>query len=250
MRFSVAASTITTPLNNERGVTLVEILVYMVIAGMLLATAVMAFLGQNKSYNKQDIIAEIQQNIRGAVHLMAAEIRMSGFDPAGKGAGFITAQQNSLSFEFWQDTDGDGSYDDEVVRAITYELYDAYGDGTTDIGRTVGGQKRPLAESIDQLRFEYMFWNTNNPGAPEWAWQDDAAGIAATLGLSEAKALEEIRAVKIIILGSGRESVFGGSDTTTFRPPLEGPGAGTVWVPAADSGQKRMMSLIVQCRNN
>ncbi len=79
-------------LNNEAGVTLIEVIVYMVIAGMLLSAAVMVFMGQNKTYNRQDIIAEIQQNIRAATSTMAPEIRLAGFDPAIKGgAGFISA---------------------------------------------------------------------------------------------------------------------------------------------------------------
>ena len=51
-------------LNNEDGVTLIEVMVYLVIAGMMLAAAVMLFTGQNKTYNRQDIIAETQQNIQ------------------------------------------------------------------------------------------------------------------------------------------------------------------------------------------
>lgn len=237
-------------LNNESGVTLIELLVYMVITGMLLGASVMTFLGQNRSYNRQDEIAEIQQNIRSATHLMASEIRFAGFDPVAKGAGFISAAQNSLSFDYWEDTDGDGFYQDETTpRTIIYDLYDAYGDGSSDLGRQVGALKRPLAENIDQLRFEYLFWNTNNPGSPDWAWANDAAAIQATLGISSSNALEQIRAVKIIILGSARPSAYAGTDTTTYRPPLEGSGAGTTWTPAAGSGYKRQMSVIVQCRN-
>ena len=42
---------------DQTGVTLIEMMVYMVIAGMLLGMAVTAFLGQNKSYNRQEVIA-------------------------------------------------------------------------------------------------------------------------------------------------------------------------------------------------
>ena len=51
-------------------------MVYLVITGMLLSAAVMVFMGQNKTYNRQDIIAETQQNIRAAISLMVAEIRL------------------------------------------------------------------------------------------------------------------------------------------------------------------------------
>ena len=92
------------PLLNEYGVTLVEMLVYMVIAGMLLALAVTAFLGQNKSYNRQEIIAEIQQNIRGATEQIASDIRFAGlgFLETNDDA-FALADYFSLSVNYWSD---------------------------------------------------------------------------------------------------------------------------------------------------
>ena len=237
-------------LNNEDGVTLIEVMVYMVIAGMMLAAAVMLFTGQNKTYNRQDIIAETQQNIRGATNLMVSEIRLAGFDPAKKGgAGFDAAANDSLSFEYWEDTDGDGDYKDETTpRKIQYDLYDAYGDGGTDIGRKVGGQQHmPLAENIEKLRFEYLYWNYNTE---VWAWASNATAIKVALALTtENKALEQIRAVKIIVLGRSRPSAFTATDTTVYRPPLEG-SASENWSPTADSGDRRLMSVVVQCRNN
>jgi len=233
-------------LANEDGVTLIEVMVYMVMAGMLLAAAVMAFMGQNKTYNRQDIIAEIQQNIRSASQLMASEIRMAGFDPAEKGeVGFVSAAENVLSFDYWEDTNGNGSYDDETApRSITYDLYDMYDDGSTDIRRTVGGQEMPLAENINRLRFEYMYRKGN-----AWFWAKDAAAIQAALSVSADKALEKIRAVKIIVLGHSRPSAFTVTDSTVYRPPLEG-SATQDWTAAANSGDRRLLSVVVQCRNN
>ena len=208
-------------LNNEDGVTLIEVMVYLVIAGMMLGTAVMLFTGQNKTYNRQDIVAEIQQNIRGATNLMVSEIRFAGFDPAKKGAGFISATDKSLRFKYWVDTDGDGDYEDQTIpREIEYGLYDAYKDGDEDIGRMVGASDpMPLAENIEKLRFEYLYWNYNTE---VWAWANSATAIKDALKISENKALEQIRAVKIIVLGRSRPSAFTATDTTVYRPPLEG----------------------------
>ena len=64
-------------LGNEDGVTLIEIIIYMAVAGIVLGGAVMAFLGQSKTYNRQDVVAEIQQNIRAATNMMASEIRLA-----------------------------------------------------------------------------------------------------------------------------------------------------------------------------
>ncbi len=232
--------------NNEAGVTLIELMVYMVLTGMLLSAAVMVFSGQNKTYNRQDVIAETQQNIRGATRLMVSEIRLAGFDPDSKGAsGFLSATASGLSFDFAEDTNDDGTY--ETVTTIAYDLYDAYSDGGTDIGRTVGAQKRALAENIDRLQFEYLYWNYDTD---VWVWANDAAAIETALTIPTTKALGLISAVKIIVLGSSRDSAFTNTDSIVFKPSLEGSGAGTTWTPAAGSGYNRLGSVVVQCRNN
>ena len=235
-------------LNNENGVTLIEVMVYLVIAGMMLAAAVMLFTGQNRTYNRQDIIAEIQQNIRAATNLMVTEIRLAGFDPAKKGgAGFNTANSDTLSFTYWDDANNDKKYDDTEKKTITYDLYDAYSDSTKAIGRAVGNAThQPLAENIEKLRFEYLYWNFNTE---VWAWANSATAIKTALGLSSGnKAREQIRAVKIIMLGRSRLSAFTATDSTVYRPPLEG-SASETWSPTADSGDRRLMSVVVQCRN-
>ncbi|MEA3469088.1 MAG: prepilin-type N-terminal cleavage/methylation domain-containing protein [Thermodesulfobacteriota bacterium] len=232
------------PLNNKNGVTLLETIIYMAIAGLLLAGFAMTFAGQNKSYNRQDAIAEIQQNIRGATQVMASEIRLAGFDPERKGAGFSDASEKSLAFNYWEDDDGNGSF--ETDRIISYDHYDSYGDGILAIGRKVGaGNNVPLAENIDQLRFEYQY--KDKTGTLVWA--SDADAIALHHDITDDKALDKIQAVKIIILGSVRPSAFSRTDSTIYRPPLEGGGTVFSGEPDAGSGYKRLMSVVVQCRN-
>ncbi len=237
------AVTANCPIRNENGVTLLETMVYIAIAGLLLAGFAMTFNGQNKSYNRQDAISETQQNIRGASLVMVSELRLAGFDPDLKGAGFINASESSLGFDYWEDSDGDGSF--ETGRIISYDHYDAYGDGVMAIGRQVGGAKTPLAENIDQLRFEYQYKDKNGV----LVWASDANAIAAHHGISAGKALDKIRAVKIIILGSERASAYTKTDTTVYRPPIEGGGTAFPGISAANSGYKRLMSVVVQCRN-
>jgi hypothetical protein len=215
---------------------------------MLLATAMVAFMGQNTTYNKQDAIAEIQQNLRGVNALLESEIRMAGYDPAERGAGFTAATQNNLSFRYWKDTDGDGDFRDEASpEIIDYRL-----DGAANelIKERNGDGGTVLAANIEQLRFEYLFWNSLKAGGPDWEWANDATVIEAALGVSPAKSMDFIRAVKIVVLGSERDSAFRGTDTATYRPPLEGAGAGTTWTPVVGTGYKRMASVLVQCRNN
>ncbi|MFC1831926.1 PilW family protein [Thermodesulfobacteriota bacterium] len=223
---------LTKPMSNERGVTLMEAMVYTAIAGMLLLTAVTAFLGQNKSYNRQDVIAEIQQNVRGAAEILGADIRFAGFDHKEHSIDpFVTATTGEIEIEYWTDLDDDGRYDDNVDPAldeITTVNYTLPG-GTTNLMRTVNGAQSVIAENIERFRLEYLLDDGSWAGNPT--------------------DLNQIRAVKIIFLGSARPAAFNPTDSSTYFPPVEGnPGEGP-WTPLANTGYKRMVTIITQCRN-
>jgi len=64
---------------KERGFTLVELLVAMAISGIVMAAVYTAFVTQQKSYTVQDQVAEMQQNARVGLDMIAREVRMAGY---------------------------------------------------------------------------------------------------------------------------------------------------------------------------
>jgi prepilin-type N-terminal cleavage/methylation domain-containing protein len=64
---------------KERGLTLIELLVALVISVLLIAGLYRTFIGQQKTYSVQEQVVDMQQNIRAAIHRMMTEIRMAGF---------------------------------------------------------------------------------------------------------------------------------------------------------------------------
>lgn len=67
-------------MNNERGVTLVELLVALVIAAITLAGVYRVFISQTRSYAVQDQVVEVQQSVRSAMDIILRDLRMAGFD--------------------------------------------------------------------------------------------------------------------------------------------------------------------------
>jgi type IV pilus assembly protein PilW len=65
---------------HEKGVTLVELLVALVIAAITLAGVYRVFISQTKSYAVQDQVVEVQQSVRSAMEIMLRDLRMAGFD--------------------------------------------------------------------------------------------------------------------------------------------------------------------------
>jgi prepilin-type N-terminal cleavage/methylation domain-containing protein len=66
-------------MSNQRGITLIELLVGLVICGVLMGGIYRVFIAQTKAYTVQDQVAEVQQNIRGATEIIVRDLRMAGF---------------------------------------------------------------------------------------------------------------------------------------------------------------------------
>jgi type IV pilus assembly protein PilW len=175
---------------NTQGFTLVELLVAMAVSLLALGAIYSTFLNQFKSYQVQEEVAAMQQNIRAAMYHMQREIRMAGCDPTGN-AGAAIEIANVAELQFKIDENGDGNFigtspANDPNEQIRYALTnDANRDGVADsspchLGReTWGGGLQTVAENIDALNFVYL----------------DANGNTTTT-------LDDIRSVEITILGA------------------------------------------------
>jgi prepilin-type N-terminal cleavage/methylation domain-containing protein len=68
------------PASNQKGITLIELLIALVICGMVVGATYRLFIAQNKAYIAQDQVVDVQQNIRSATELMVRDLRMAGYD--------------------------------------------------------------------------------------------------------------------------------------------------------------------------
>lgn len=64
---------------KEKGLTLIELLIALVISALIISGLYRTFIGQQKTYTVQEQIVDMQQNARTAVNRMMSEIRMAGF---------------------------------------------------------------------------------------------------------------------------------------------------------------------------
>lgn len=66
-------------LTRNKGITLIELLVALVITGTLVGAVYRTFIGQQKTYTVQEQVVDMQQNVRAAINRMMTDIRMAGF---------------------------------------------------------------------------------------------------------------------------------------------------------------------------
>ena len=154
---------------NEKGFTLVELLVYVSIMIVVLGALYSVLNTNTKSYSSQENRVQVTQDLRAALDLMATEIRMAGYDPGV--IGVVTFQDDSNnnydtdgdSIRFTMDRDGDGSIANS--EDINYYL-----DGSSRILRREGGGTEPVvAVDIINLAFSYTFFEggAGNPNSTD-----------------------------------------------------------------------------------
>jgi prepilin-type N-terminal cleavage/methylation domain-containing protein len=65
---------------NNKGLSLVEMLVALVISSIIVGGIYTLFVSQSKIYSKQEQVVEVQQNIRVAMNIMVRDLQMVGYD--------------------------------------------------------------------------------------------------------------------------------------------------------------------------
>lgn len=165
-------------ISNNKGFTLIELMIAIAVFSILVAGIVNAKLSQqNQSITQQQAI-ELQQTARAVLYLMTREISSAGFNP------------NFQPFDCGVTVGGDGtngpltftSITDAIGtrRTVSYVLADPDGDGDNDITVNINNAGALLlAQNIQALTFTY-FSNTG-------------AAIAAPVSAINLKTIRSIR---------------------------------------------------------
>lgn len=174
---------------TEQGFTLIELLVAMAITTIIVAAVYSAYVTQNKIYNNQERVAEMQQNLRAGLVSLTRDIRMSGYDLLKTAnSGFVdsvsfsdgatptpqteTVFSSSTQIAFTSDLDGDGvidtlaeDIDGNTIIDMTEMEQIAYRLNGTNLERystTTGTTEwQTIAEAIDNIEFHYLDKNGN-----------------------------------------------------------------------------------------
>jgi len=169
---------------NDRGFTLVELMIAMVVGMVVLGAVYALFTAQSKHLAAQEQLAELHQNARAAMDIMVREISMAGYnqttDPAtitavNRCTGTTTASNTPCAgitnaaadtIGFVADINGNGNTTAGTANPNENIVYDRYPSETSpagvySLGRTSNGSKQPVIEYLDSLSFSYHEANGN-----------------------------------------------------------------------------------------
>lgn len=155
---------------KNKGFTLIEIMVSMVISSLVIAGVYGVYTIQQRSYTVQEQVSEMQQRIRAAVDFMSREMRMAGYDPPEpydpgntcQGAiinqANMTATQGNLIFfdfsycEVTADINAKPISYTSAMRRSRYQL----DNGVLGLWRDNDISPTAIAEGVDAVEFQYL----------------------------------------------------------------------------------------------
>ena len=244
---------------QETGLTLVELMIALFISSLVMVAVVAIYHAQSRGYARHDDVADIQQNLRGALAVLPMEIRLAGCDPEETGEPkVLAATRNRLQFTLdvrgnaanANSADGDT---DDVDENIGYTLTarnnttntavpaDSDNNGIIDsggadwnwgnnitpsLGRQTGGGGgfQPLADNVEAIEFNYIL-----------------ADGSSTLAPSDPN---DIRAVQVSLLARTTNATPEFANSTSYTTA-----SGAVWTPPQDNYRRRLILTTINCRN-
>ncbi len=167
IRKSIILNRIVSQKNNHRGFTLVEMVMVLAISTIVLAAMYSVFTIANKNFTTQNAAANVQQNLRSAIGLMARDIRHAGLDPSGSD-NFGIAYASQSKIRFTKDSGAfNGMVDEANWEEITYDfqggqiMQTLYETVTTSTADTAA-----LISNIKEVKFKYYDSANNDLGEP------------------------------------------------------------------------------------
>ena len=246
---------------QETGLTLVELMIALFISGLVMVAVVAIYHAQSRGYARHDDVADIQQNLRGALAVLPMEIRLAGCDPEETGEPkVLAATRNRLQFTLdvrgnaTNANSADGDTDD-VDENIGYTLTarnnttnnpvpaDSDNNGIIDsggadwnwginitpaLGRQTGGGGgfQPLADNVEAIEFNYILANGSTTLAPSGS------------------DLNDIRSVQVSLLARTSNPTPDFVHTASYTTA-----SGAVWTPPQDNFRRRLILTTIHCRN-
>jgi len=219
---------------NQTGLTIIEIMMYIITSSIIMASVYNAFHTQKNSYSTQNNTVEIQQTVRSGIYTMTREIRSSGYNPTrDANAGFVKELPDapgkfSIDYStdddilaFTLDNDGNGVIDLNKAEQIAYR----FNAGARKLERfnVEREEWEAVAGNVDALNFVYFK-------------QD---GTPATVP-------EDIQYIEIALLVRARNAEPKFTNTTTYHNKR-----GDVLCASCtgDHYRRRLLTTTVQARN-
>jgi len=237
---------------NEKGMTLVELMVALMMFLIVVAGIYSTFTFQQEAYMQTESKVSMVQEARAAQFFLARDLKMAGYDPSTYAhTGFNQADIAEANFSM--DIAGNGDPGNvEITRfALTKENGDIVDDGLCPTGTTCRlsrewcsdkdncGGMQPIAENVEAFELCYIIGNMDTTTAPNLLEQGQITSVIVSLLMKQSYRSNKYRNTNTYIPASGNAEV-----TPDFiGDRSEG------WGPFDDNWRRKLVIFEVKARN-
>ena len=139
-------------MKRQKGLTLVELLVSLLIASIIIAGVYRVFIHQAKVYVIQESAAEAQNSARAGMEIMVADLRMAGYDKDGGGSNVavtspVSGSSNSIRVE-WEG-------DNDTITSVQYLLSNRQLLRNVYLNGVLTDSPQVVLDEVSELNFAY-----------------------------------------------------------------------------------------------
>jgi len=200
--------------SGDSGFTVVEVLVYLLVASLVLAAVYQLLIGQTRMYSKQRELQDVRSTIRGAANFLAWELRQA----SATGGDLYSITQDSFTI---RSVLGTGYICAEHEHLLRYGLWGTAGEfyGTSNDSALVLAVGDPGAgDDVWKVVAVDRKWSPGAAGVPNCFWGDTIAGRGRGVAADTGVAGSGRGAPDIVLEVSGdMDDVYMGAPVRTFR---------------------------------
>jgi len=160
-------------MNTQRGMSLIELLVSMVILAIIMVGVAKYIADQTRTVRQQEMLANTQQNVRTAMDVIVRDLRSAQYDTINSTSTspFRTFQTAAATqVVFYTDLSGDGVINQDTIQVrneVKGFRFRAVGSGSIDISVPPSrGNWEAMAGDIQTLNFTYFNFLGDSVGVP------------------------------------------------------------------------------------
>ncbi len=201
---------------NEKGVTLIELMVALGMFLIVIAGIYQTFTFQQEAYMQTESRVNMVQEARAAQFFLARDLKMAGYDPSTYAqTGY--EQASAAEIEFSMDIAGNGDPNNvEITRfALIEENGDTADDGLCPTGELCSlsrewcsdddncGGMQPIADNVQAFELCYVIGNMRSTKAPNSLERDHITSVMVSLLMRQTYRSREYRNTNTYMPASG-----------------------------------------------
>ena len=105
---------------NQKGITLIEMLISLCISAIIIAGVYQVFINQAKTYEIQEAAADAQNAVRSGMQIMTDDLRMAGYDKEGGGSNVPVGIWNPVPVHETSNIRVEWEQDNDTIKAVQY----------------------------------------------------------------------------------------------------------------------------------